>query len=309
LSDVFSKVAKRSAEDIEEHVDRVLKDMGNPEPPLKLEEVRSLLRLNLTYYTKEDLNLLDEIAHQTVMAGNIVMTKARQMRDVIAKVGLKGLLLSKDRQIFIDDEVKDLKKRFVIAHEIAHDVIPWHQALLLGDNEETLSPRCYQKMEVEANYGARRLMFLGGRYQEEALSQEFDWKVVQKLSKRFGNTLSTSLWEQVNCQDVHGPAFGMISRHPIHTEIGARAGDENVAYFITSGKFDLQFSNLGPEDGFGALRSYVTRGKRGPIGEGACVLHDVLGEAHEFHMTSFCNTYDVLTMATYVGPRKLVIGF
>jgi Zn-dependent peptidase ImmA (M78 family) len=306
--DVGSKVSKRSAEDIEEHIDRVLKDMGHPEPPLKLEDVRDLLRLNLTYYTKEDLNLLDEIAHQTVMAGNLVMTKAKQMRDVIAKVGLKGLLLSEDRQIFIDDEVKDLKKRFVIAHEIAHDVIPWHQSLLLGDNEETLSPRCYQKMEVEANYGARRLMFLGGRYKEETLSQAFDWKVVQKLSKRFGNTLSTSLWEQVNCQDEHGPAFGMISKHPYHAGIGMRAGGENVAYFITSGKFDLQFSNLGPEDGFDALQSYVTRGKRGPIGEGICILHDISGIAHEFHMTSFCNTYDVLTMGTYVGPRKLVIG-
>lgn len=308
MSDSCSKVSRRSAGDIEEHVDRVLKDMGNPEPPLKLEEVRSLLRLNLTYYTKEDLNLLDEIAHQTIMAGSVVMTKARQMRDVIAKVGLKGLLLSKDRQIFIDDEVKDLKKRFVIAHEIAHDVIPWHQTLLLGDNDETLSPRCYQKMEVEANFGARRLMFLGGRYKDEALSQDFDWKVVQKLSKRFGNTLSTSLWEQVNCQDAHGPAFGMISRHPFYSDIGVRAGDENVGYFITSEKFDQQFSNFGADDGFNALRSYITRGKRGPIGQQICILHDVNGDAHEFHMSSFCNTYDVLTMATYIGPKKLVIG-
>ena len=45
--------------DINEHIARLIRDLGNPEPPLHLEQVRELLKLDLTYYSKSDLNLLN----------------------------------------------------------------------------------------------------------------------------------------------------------------------------------------------------------------------------------------------------------
>jgi hypothetical protein len=40
--------------DIDTAVRRVLKDLGNPEPPLRLEDVRELLRLDKGFYSAND---------------------------------------------------------------------------------------------------------------------------------------------------------------------------------------------------------------------------------------------------------------
>lgn len=133
-----------AAAEIEDSIRRLLRDLGNPEPPLKLDEVRAIQKLDLTYYSKTDLDLLDEIAHRVTLAGHKITSTAKRMYDVVTKAGLKALIVPDQRRIYIDDAVVDKKRRFIQAHEITHDLLPWHKSLLLGDNEESLSPRCHQ---------------------------------------------------------------------------------------------------------------------------------------------------------------------
>jgi hypothetical protein len=299
-----------SAQDIDIAVDRILRDLGNPEPPLRLEDVRELLKLDLAYYSKTDLNLLDEISHKVVMAGNTIMSSAKGMMEVISKVGLRGILLPAERQIFIDDDVADLKKRFLIGHEIAHDFIPWHKPLMIGDNDETISPSCHHEMEAEANYGSRRLIFLGDRFATEWRDTSgFDWKRVSTAGKAFGNTLTTTLWQVVHTSPDDAPAMGLISTHPRHHGFCARAGDGHFAYFFGSDQFNRQFSNVTGDAAFEEVRKYVGFKKRGPIGASVQVLTDVNGDTYDFEFSSFCNGWDVLTHATMIGPHKSVIGF
>jgi len=47
-------IKTKNALDIDRKVERVLRDLGNPEPPLDLEVVRELLKLDLEYYTAKD---------------------------------------------------------------------------------------------------------------------------------------------------------------------------------------------------------------------------------------------------------------
>ncbi|WP_299695338.1 hypothetical protein [uncultured Tateyamaria sp.] len=299
-----------AAKDIDESVARILRDLGNPEPPLRLEDVCELLKLDLSYYSKSDLDLLDEISHRTVMAGNTILTNAKRMWDVVTKAGLRGLLIPSQRQIFIDDKVPTLKERFLIGHEIAHDFIEWHRDLMMGDNEHSISPQCHHTMEAEANYGSRRLIFLGDRFADEWRDQStFDWKKAAAVGKVFGNTITTTLWEIVNSCPSNLPALGMISVHPHHPGFCSRAGNGNVAYFFGSDAFNNQFANVGKEDVFRELRQYVEFKKRGPLGEGVQVLSDVNGEPFEFQFSTFCNGYDVLTYAEMIGPHRRVIGF
>ncbi|WP_421702149.1 ImmA/IrrE family metallo-endopeptidase [Aliiroseovarius sp.] len=299
-----------SAQDIDIAVDRILRDLDNPEPPLRLEDVRELLKLDLSYYSKADLNLLDEISHQVVMAGNTIMSNAKRMFDVVSKVGLRGILLPTERQIFIDDDVADLKKRFLIGHEIAHDFIPWHKPLMMGDNDETISPSCHDEMEAEANYGSRRLIFLGDRFATEWRdSQGFDWKRASASGKAFGNTLTTTLWQIVHTSPTETPTLGLMSVHPRHHGFCSRAGRGNVAYFFASGRFNQQFSNITEDAVFSEICKYVSFNKRGPLGSSVQVLTDVNGDAYDFEFSSFCNGYDVLTHASMIGPHTKVIGF
>lgn len=297
MSAIEPIIGEFERQDIHEHIARLLRDLGNPEPPLRLEQVRALQKLDLTYYSKANLNLLDEIAHRARMAGNDITTTTKRMVDVVKKYGLRGMLMSKegDKRIFIDDDVAELKRRFLIAHEITHDLLPWHRSLLLGDNESTLNPTFHQAMEAEANYGGRHLLFLGGKFQREARDCSLEWKSIEGLRKRYGNTITTTLWQMVCERDPDSAAFGVVSRHPFHRDICEKAGNDNVAYFPRSRAFVQHFPGVTTDIAYSAICNHATPRKRGPVGEGESIFYDANGEAHLFWLYSFSNTYDLLT--------------
>ncbi|UTW59040.1 ImmA/IrrE family metallo-endopeptidase [Kordiimonas sp. SCSIO 12603] len=305
------EIGEFESKDIREHVNRLLRDLGWPEPPIKLEEARAIQKLDLTYYSKTDLNLLDEIAHKTKLAGATILGTARKMTEVVEKAGLRGLLLLKenDKKIFIDDEVVQLKRRFLIAHEISHDLLPWHRSLLMGDNEHTLNPGCHQMMEAEANYTARKLIFHGDLFQREALDCKFSWNSIKALKHRYGNTYTTTLWHMVCERDPDHPAFGLIGKHPYHSDIGSRKSNSNVAYFPRSKAFRERFSHVSSEDLFNVISTYASRNKKGPIGETELILTDLNGESCVFYMYSFSNGYDLLTFGYFLELHKSLVGF
>jgi hypothetical protein len=66
-----------------------------------------------------------------------------------------------------------LQERFLIAHELGHDVLPWHQDALYLDNDAQLLPHARALFEREANYFAAALLLqspLHGRALSRALT-------------------------------------------------------------------------------------------------------------------------------------------
>ena len=124
--------------DIDQFVGKVLSDLGNPDPPLKLAEVRELLRLGKAFYSSTHDSAIREVAHKLKVAGQPVLARPTILKDIIGKLGLKALLLPDRRRILIDSEVPGQKQRWSEAHQIGHDVIPWHADTMLGDNKSTL---------------------------------------------------------------------------------------------------------------------------------------------------------------------------
>ena len=55
--------------DIDGRVERVLRGLGHPEPPLSLPDVRELLKLDRAFYTAEDPRLAREIISRIRIAG------------------------------------------------------------------------------------------------------------------------------------------------------------------------------------------------------------------------------------------------
>ena len=51
-------LSEKTAQDVDERVERVLRGLGHPEPPLRLETVRELLKLDLDYYRANDPGVL-----------------------------------------------------------------------------------------------------------------------------------------------------------------------------------------------------------------------------------------------------------
>ena len=300
-------VGEQEAADIRAHVSRVLRDMGNPEPPLDLEAVTDQLKLDFRYYSKTDLSLFDEFAHRVKVAGRLVIREPGRILDVVRKAKLNALWLPDGRRILMDDEVPTPKQRHIHAHEIIHSIAPWHKTFLLGDNEITLDPMCQAIIEAEANYGAGQLLFLLERFAEDVRDCELSWKNLQMLKNRYRNTLTTTLWHAVEERDPDRPVLGLIGRHPRYAVIGGASG-ANVRYFIRSRGFRKFFPHITADDVYGIVRRYVGFQKRGPCGQGEYTLVDANGDRWEFAFESFCNSYDLLTFGTVSKRMPVIVG-
>lgn len=293
-------VGAREQRDIDQLVAKILRDLGDPEPPLRLELVRDLLSLDLKYYSSTDISPLTEFAHRIKVAGKQLAARPSLILDVVKKAKLSGLWLPDNRRIFIDQEVPEAKHRWIEAHEVTHSFVPWHKEFLLGDDELTLDPVCHETIEAEANFGAGRLLFFGGRFHSEARDCEASFKSIRALKDRYGNTLTSTFWRFVEDRDPSVPAFGLISQHPHHPEIGKGPNGEPIHRFVTSEGFRLRFPSIRATDVYRLVERNATRKRSGPVVGGVDVLLDTDGSPKKFVLDGFSNTYQVLTYGIHV---------
>jgi Zn-dependent peptidase ImmA (M78 family) len=149
------------------------------------------------------------MVHKLMMAGKQVVSRPTLIWDVVKKLELKALYLPDRKRILIDNTLPIIKQRWNEAHEVGHSIIEWHEVLMLGDDKQTLSFSCHVHLEAEANYAAGRLLFLQDRFYEELNGQTPTIKLVQVLGKKFGNSITTTLWRAVEHMSV--PAVALVS--------------------------------------------------------------------------------------------------
>jgi hypothetical protein len=289
-------VGQREQKEIDQLVDKILRDLGRPEPPLDLRMVRELLRLDRKYYSSTDIGPLAEFAHRIKVAGKRLAEDPLLILDVVKKAKLSGLWLPDDRKIFIDSEVPPLKHRWIEAHEIAHSFVPWHSEFLLGDTEVTLDPTCHETIEAEANFGAGRLLFFGPQFSTESKDFHQSFKSVQALKARFGNTLTSTFWRFVEDRDPSQATFGLISAHPHHSDIGPTADGTGIHHFITSHGFRQIFPAVTASQVYSLIQRNTSWKRKGPVVSGSDSLIDLRGEKRVITLDGFCNTHQVLTM-------------
>jgi hypothetical protein len=287
-------LSDQTASSVDARVDKILKDLGNPKPPLSLEQVRQLLKLDLRYYSTADTSWLKEKIHQLKVAGKQVLSAPSTILAVTKSLGLKGVLLVDRRRILLDTDVAEPKLRWNEAHEITHDILPWHEGIAHGDPEATLSPSCHEQIEAEANYGAGRLLFCGTTFREMVRSSTISFKLVKELHAKFGNTMTTTLWRVVEA--TQHCAFGFVSVHPARV---TGDPDKDIRYFIRSPRFISVHSTTSPTALFTIVCSQCY-GTRGPIGNGIVHVADDRGTKKAFTFETFWNSHDALTIGHYV---------
>lgn len=293
---------QRTIRDIDSRVAKILRDIGDPEPPLRLEIVRDLLELDRAYYSSQNDGMLRETVHRMKLAGKQVLRRPSLLLHVVKKLDLKALWVPDRKRILIDSDLPSAKQRWGEAHEIGHSVIPWHEVIMHGDVQRTLSFACEERIEAEANYAAGRLLFLQEAFTERLLSEPVSFERVKALGRGFGNTMTSTLWRTV--ESLSPPCFGLIGRHPRHDSV---AGEPDVRYFIRSRLFAEQFANVTGEAIYRHLQSFCF-GSRGPIGSSEVLLNDVDGSGHVFFVESFYNHHDALTLGLYRGVKARTVS-
>ena len=302
-------LSAKTAQDIDDRVGRVLRGLGNPEPPLRLEDVRHLLKLDRQFFTARDPSAVQEKISRIRVAAIQVYERPTLLIDAIKKLSLKALYLPDRKRILLDGDLPEKKHRWNEAHEVGHSLIPWHETLMHGDNSYTLQPHCHEQVEAEANYAAGRLLFLRDRFTQEARSSQLNLAAVQDLHQRFGNTYSTTLYRFVESAGADRPLVGMITDHP-HPSRRPLAWDAShpCRYFIQSPAFAARFAKISEGEVFEAIAEYCGSQRGGPLGQNELSLTDDNGDDHRFYFETFFNRYDALTLGVYIRPELRVIA-
>ncbi|MBA4016206.1 MAG: DUF955 domain-containing protein [Pirellula sp.] len=292
------RVGEHEAKDIDTQIAKILRGLGNPEPPLDLAAVRQLLELDKGYYSSSvDAGLLRQTISRLKVAGKQILKNPLVLWDAIKKADLSALYLPSKRLILIDQDKPRLKHRWSEAHEIGHSFIEWHVEMNLGDTDFTLRPECHEVIEAEANYAAGRLLFMQDRFIRESNDSARSIESIKTLAGRYGNTVTSTLWRFVEAADM--PLVAMVTQHP------RRLNDDfdplnPCKYCVESERFRSEFGGTTETELFGVLQSYCGHQKGGKLGETEAILCDRNRVRHVFHFESFGNTYDVLTLAKRV---------
>jgi hypothetical protein len=294
----------RASADIDGQVAKVLRSLGNPEPPVDLRVVRELLKLDRAYYSTTDDGLLRETLSRLKVAGRQVLLRPTILRDAVRSFGLKALYFPDQKRILLDQDLPLIKHRWNEAHEIGHDLIPWHTGMMLGDTEQTLTPACHEVMEAEANYAAGQLLFLADRFRVEAISTAPDLSLVRKLGKNFGNTVTSTLWRLV--EQAHGdrPMVALVTGHPHPSKRKADFDAANPCrYCVESPLFKERFGYIVETELFKVIVSYSGAQRGGMLGEAEIVLSDRNGDQHVFAFETFFNSHEALTLGYWLRPH------
>lgn len=302
-------LSHKTAADIDGRVERVLRGLGHPEPPIALSDVRELLKLDRAFYTADDPGLAHEVVHRIRVGAIQVYRRPKLLLDTIRKASLQALYLPDRKRILLDDSLPEKKHRWHEAHEIGHSLIPWHEDMMLGDNTCTLSQDCHEQVEAEANFAAARLLFLRERFTDEACSLDPSIETIRELHGTFGNTLSTTLYRFVEVAGAKRPMLGLISDHPHRTRRSATFDPSRPCrHLIRSPSFARYFGQLLEADLFTIVASYCGSQGGGPLGESELVLTDDNGDRHCFFFETFFNRYDALTLGTYLRPEVRILA-
>lgn len=301
-------LSDRTAADIDAQVLKVLRGAELTEPPVDLRVVRELLKLDRGYYSTADQGLLRETFSKLMVAGVQVLKRPTLLADAVKAMSLKALYLPDQKRILLDADLPPLKHRWNEAHEIGHDIIPWHAGMMQGDTVATLTPACNDAMEAEANYAAGQILFLGKSFAERARAETPSMDAVKRLAKTFGNTMTSTLWRFVEEAGVDRPMLALVSGHP---HIARRNPDFDpkapCRYFIRSRPFAERFASAAEGAVFATVTSYCGAQRGGLLGSADAVLVDANGARNVFRFETFFNGHEALTLGWWLSAAPFQV--
>src|SRR5580698_8277330 len=114
---IEAEVGSYEKREIDAQVNRVLRDLGNPSPPLKLTDVRTLLKIDLQYYRSTDPGLVEELAHQfRLLAQKTIPDLGKHLLAALRISKLDAFWVPSSRRILLDETVPKPKHRWIESH-------------------------------------------------------------------------------------------------------------------------------------------------------------------------------------------------
>lgn len=220
-----------------------------------------------------------------------------------------GAMLFAERVTFIDRSEQLSRVNFTDAHETIHAACPWHEPILRLDNEDTLEGGVKENLELEANFGAARVIFQGNRFFRRALEHQVSIATPLAVADEYGASSHATLHYY---SEGHPDAVALIvaGRYPYAD------GSVPIWRIVRSEPFDLRFGNV--------LHQFAPGGRMqlrdvdSPFGDicqrsRSCfappskeiTLSDRGGREHAFHAEAFYNQRCQFVMVVENKARRL----
>lgn len=183
-----------------------------PESEPKLSElVRKLLReADVGDLLPTPLERLFEIAKVTnideLPEESFFETASEKVKGffISAKQKIRGIADIRERATYVprDPNNNTGRERFAKSHELAHQVIPWHDIdpTYLDDNE-SLGPNAKGIFEHEANFFGAETIFQGPRFRTRARDYAPNFDAICKLAVEHEASRQATAWRFVEVQD------------------------------------------------------------------------------------------------------------
>ncbi|HCU48412.1 MAG TPA: hypothetical protein DGG94_01015 [Micromonosporaceae bacterium] len=139
---------------------------------------------------------LDQVTEvsRLVIAGEIklspeVKRKLRERFGDLVDLALNLILGSvqfDSREVYLQPGLYHLKRRFVHAHEIGHELLPWHRELYASlDDKTRIRSDVSDRYERQANQAAIEILTQGDRLRREADDSALSFSLISQLGNRF----------------------------------------------------------------------------------------------------------------------------
>jgi hypothetical protein len=142
-------------------------------------------------------------------------------------------------------------------------------------------------------------LFLQDQFREFVSGSEPTFELIRSATKRYGNTMTSTLWRLVEALDT--PALGVVGPHPRGND-AADGETQECRYFIRSRTFIERFGSVTEQAACALLNANSSFRRGGPIANGDVIFVDDRGEQQSFHLESFYNGHEALTIFTHKGP-------
>jgi transcriptional regulator with XRE-family HTH domain len=216
-----------------------------------------------------------------------------------------GAIVFPEKTIYVDRKNQlDARANFTEAHEIAHSLLPWHEAVYRFDDERQLFFDSRDELELEANYAAAHMIFQGRRYHERALQNEVSIATPIDLAHHYGASLHASIRYYVEGHPdpvavlVAGRYTQFNGTLPIWTSFESESFRERFGRFVDQ----LPGAALPVTDPTSTLGRIAAGVLETPgVVSDTTTLLDLNGDAKRFRAEAFFNQYSVFM---FVSPRS-----
>lgn len=128
------------------------------------------------------------------------------LRRAFQKV--RGITDLRERAVYIPRGDTKPRERFVRAHELAHNIIPWQRINdpTSGDephvdHTQDLTPEARRLFDKEANFLGADLIYQGERFKDKALNYSASMAATLALADLHGASHQATLWKYAEVQD------------------------------------------------------------------------------------------------------------